>query len=291
MDARGDRDHPIGANLGRDLKVLDGIASWCGAVHGSMPLSEALGTIAQSLDSVAAAVTRDARGEGRGRLVAEYDARAADREATLIQRGFAEDILGEYYNRLQAGAVWFLSDHIDGESKPQSSGLAHWRLSRGIVDIAVVALETAGVQNDYLELHFSEPLTNGAKSEIETLMPTLVRAWSGRKTGLVTRAQMDERMIRARAAAAAGKIKASEPILGMSNPARLSRAEFRVCLLLSRGLSVKAVTEELGLSESTIRSHLRSIYSKTETSGLAELLYRILAASGEGYIRRDASLA
>ena len=291
MDARGDRDHPNGADLGRDLKVLDGIASWCGAVHGSMPLSEALGTIAQSLDSVAAAVTRDARGEGRGRLVAEFDARAADRDATLIQRGFAEDILGEFYNRLQAGAVWFLSDRIDEDDTPQSSGLANWRLARGIVDIAVVALETAGVQNDYLEFHFTETLSNSAKSEIETLMPTLVRAWSGRKTGLVTRAQMDERMVRARAAAAAGKIQPMEPILGVSNPARLSRAEFRVCLLLSRGLSVKAVTDELGLSESTIRSHLRSIYSKTETSGLAELLYRILAATGEGYIRRDASLA
>ena len=73
------------------------------------------------------------------------------------------------------------------------------------------------------------------------------------------------------------RIKPDEPILGTSNPARLSRAEFRVCLLLSRGLSVKGVTVELGLSEATIRSHLRSIYSKTQTSGLAELVYRILS--------------
>ena len=291
MDSRGDRDHPGSAGFGRDLKVLDAIASWCGAVHGSMPISEALSTIAESLDSAAAAVTRDARGEGRGRLVADYDARSDERDVSSLQRGFAEDVLGTYYNRLQAGAVWFLSDHVDGDDAVHSSGLANWQSSRGIVEIAVVALETAGVQNDYLELHFAKPLGRDAKAEIETLMPTLVRAWSGRKTGLVTRAQMDDRMVRARAAAAANKIKPSEPILGMANPARLSRAEFRVCLLLSRGLSVKAVTDELGLSESTIRSHLRSIYSKTETTGLAELLYRILSVSGEGYIRRDASLA
>jgi len=46
---------------------------------------------------------------------------------------------------------------------------------------------------------------------------------------------------------------------------------------LSRGLSVKAVTEELSLSEATVRTHLRSIYSKTETTGMPELLYMLLS--------------
>jgi DNA-binding NarL/FixJ family response regulator len=68
-------------------------------------------------------------------------------------------------------------------------------------------------------------------------------------------------------------------ILGMDNPAGLSRAEFRVCLLLSRGLSVKAVSEDLNLSENTIRSHLRAIYSKTETASLPELIYLIMSVT------------
>ena len=34
------------------------------------------------------------------------------------------------------------------------------------------------------------------------------------------------------------RLKDDAPILGMSNPAKLSRAEFRVCILLARGLSV-----------------------------------------------------
>ena len=286
---KGDRDHLSGVNLGPDLKVLDGIASWCGAVHGSMSLSEALATIAQSLESVAAAVSRDARGDGRARLVAEYDAKSSDQNVTSLPRGFAEDVLGTYYNRTQVGTVWFLSDQTDEEGQTRTPALSSWCLSRGIVDIAVVALETKGLQHDYLEFHFSDELAHSEKHEIEALMPTLVRAWTGRKTGLVTQAQMDDRMVRARAAARAARLQPSEPILGVSNPARLSRAEFRVCLLLSRGLSVKAVTDELGLSESTIRSHLRSIYSKTETSGLAELLYRILSAGPDVFVRRDAN--
>ena len=92
---------------------------------------------------------------------------------------------------------------------------------------------------------------------------------------------LDERMVRARALAASERLKPDAPILGVANPAKLSRAEFRVCLLLSRGLSVKGVTAELGLSEATVRSHLRSIYSKTEVAGLPELLYRILSAGSE----------
>ncbi len=67
----------------------------------------------------------------------------------------------------------------------------------------------------------------------------------------------------------------------MSNPAGLSRAEFRVCLLLSRGLSVKAVSEELGLSDNTVRSHLRTIYSKTETASLPELIYLIMSVTDD----------
>ncbi|MEP0563848.1 MAG: helix-turn-helix transcriptional regulator, partial [Paracoccaceae bacterium] len=63
----------------------------------------------------------------------------------------------------------------------------------------------------------------------------------------------------------------------MANPANLSRAEFRVCLMLSKGLPVKGVVQELGTTEATVRSHLRSIYSKTNVHGMAELLYLILS--------------
>ncbi len=76
----------------------------------------------------------------------------------------------------------------------------------------------------------------------------------------------------------------------MSNPANLSRAEFRVCLLLSHGLSVKGVTDELRLSEATVRSHLRSVYSKTETTGHAELLYRILSSEPARVVRRTGAM-
>jgi DNA-binding NarL/FixJ family response regulator len=189
--------------------------------------------------------------------------------------------MGYLFTKARTSTIWFLSDHVEDSSWVTTQTLENWRAARNMREIVVVALEGNLQQQDYLEFHFTRDLAYSEKLELESLMPTLVRAWAGRKAGLVTQAQMDDRMIRARQAAAASKLKPDAPILGMSNPAKLTRAEFRVCVMLSRGLSVKALTDELGLSESTIRSHLRSIYSKTEVSGMQELMYRILSAAPE----------
>ena len=269
-------------SLVSDLRVLDGIASWCGALHGSMPLSNALNSLSDAISSDVAVLSRDARSDGKVRLVAVHDIQKSDREQEHVKRAFAQDVLGAFYGRMRRGSSWFLSDHQDDHDFESTQGLSSWRIARGIVDIVVVGLESSGLQHDFLEFHFSRVLSREEKQEIEALLPTLVRAWAGRKAGLVTQAQIDERILQARAAAQANRIKPDAPILGVSNPANLSRAEFRVCLLLSRGLSVKGVTDELGLSEATIRSHLRSIYSKTGAAGLTELVYRLLSnATGE----------
>lgn len=269
------------SQLVRDLRVLDSIASWCGALHESMPLGDAIGSLAQAISADLAILSRDARSDGKCRIVADYDSCKSNRDLEQLRRAFAPDILGGYYGKMRRGSTWFLSDHEDNAEFQHSSALASWRLVRGVVDIVVVALETTGMQNDFLEFHFSNELSRADKEELKSLLPTLVRAWSGRKRGLVTKAHIDDRILQARTAAQANKTIPDAPILGLSNPAKLSRAEFRVCLLVSRGLSIKGATEELSLSEATIRSHLRSIYAKTGTNGLPDLVYRILSSDAE----------
>ena len=278
---RDNRDQNQGPALGHDLRILDGIASWCGALHGSMSLDGALDAIATALGAEAALISRDAISDGKPRLVAEFDARSGDVSIRHVRRSYAQDVLGKFFNKMRGGTMWFLSDHEDDVDYESSESLNNWRLNRGIADIAVIALESTGIQHDYLEFHFSRELDRGTKENYESVFPTLVRAWGGRQTGLVTQAQMDERMIRARVLARAARMGPDKAILGISNPAKLSRAEFRVCLLLSHGLSVKGVTDELGLSEATVRSHLRSIYSKTETSGMPDLVYHLLSKNTE----------
>ena len=266
---------------GSDLRVLDGIASWCGGLHGSMQLGEALKSLAEAFGAEAAVISRHHRNQDRPRAVALFDAQASDGDIATIRRPMCQDVMGYLYSKARASTVWFLSDNSDDADWSSTTTLENWCAVRQMREIIVVSLANSLQQQDYLEFHFDRDLAYSEKLEFEALVPTLVRAWSGRKAGLVTQAQMDDRMVRARAAAKAYRLKEDAPILGMSNPAKLSRAEFRVCILLARGLSVKGVTQELGLTESTIRSHLRSIYSKTEVSGLPELLYRILSSSGD----------
>ena len=284
---RGEEGRQAQPALGPDLRILDGIASWCGGLHGSMSLAEALGALATALGAEAAALGRHGRNDEKCRMVASYDARIDDGSVDAIRRCYAPDVLGEYYNKVKISTLWFMADHFDDESWSASTGLTNWCLQRGLGDAVVISLSSNAQNHDYIEFHFKKALTRIQKAEVANIVPTLVRSWAGRKTGLVTQSQMDDRMVRARARASEARLKPDAPILGTSNPAKLSRAEFRVCLLLSRGLSVKGVTDELGLSEATVRSHLRSIYSKTHTSGHAELLYRILSSTPETADRKS----
>ncbi|MEC8795400.1 MAG: helix-turn-helix transcriptional regulator, partial [Pseudomonadota bacterium] len=68
------------------------------------------------------------------------------------------------------------------------------------------------------------------------------------------------------------------PILSYENPCRLSRAEYRVCLMLSRGLSKPQIQSELAITNSTMRTHLRNIYAKTGTTGQSDLIYALMSA-------------
>ncbi|NNE81452.1 MAG: helix-turn-helix transcriptional regulator [Silicimonas sp.] len=242
-----------------------------------MPLSDALQSLANGLGCQAAAISRQLGNEERPRTVAIFD-KESKSDLPIIGRAFAADVMGHFYTKARPSTIWFLSDHMEDSDWTGTQTLSNWRLSRKVEEIVVLALAVNQRQSDYIEFHFTRALELSERLELEALVPTIERSWSGRKSGLVTQTRMDERLVRARSAAQAGKLKWDAPILGMSNPAGLSRSEFRVCLMLSRGLSVQGITDELGLSEATVRSHLRSIYSKTESSGQSELLYRILSS-------------
>ena len=131
---------------------------------------------------------------------------------------------------------------------------------------------------DHIELHFTNPLPDAMQAAIAAVLPTMARTWASRQVGLVTRSVINHRAHRETGM----RQPVKRSLLGTANPVRLSRAEFRVCMLLSRGLSVLGVAEELAVCESTVRSHLRSIYAKTDTSSLAELVFQLLSADPAG---------
>jgi DNA-binding CsgD family transcriptional regulator len=57
---------------------------------------------------------------------------------------------------------------------------------------------------------------------------------------------------------------------------RLTRTEQQVLALLCRCLSTPEIAVELGVAVSTVRSHVRNLCAKTQTSGVRELVNRVV---------------
>jgi len=279
LDVRGEITE---VRFGPDLRVLDGVAAWCGGLHGSMPLQDALSALAHGLEAKSAAISRHYhKNEEAPRAVALYDAEAGNPDTpVLLRRSLCQDVLGYLFAKARAATIWFESDLSDDPAWKPTEVLSNWKLVRQLDEIVVISLASSHQHNDYIEFHFDRELSRAERFELESLVATIVRSWNGRKPGLVTQATVDERFMRARKDKETKQWDA--PLLSMANPAKLSRAEFRVCVLISHGLSIKGVCDELDLAENTVRSHLRAIYAKTGASGLAELLYRILSSGKDG---------
>ena len=56
----------------------------------------------------------------------------------------------------------------------------------------------------------------------------------------------------------------------------LTAAESRLATLLAAGKNLKAVAEQLGLAQSTLRSQLKSVFAKTNTSRQSQLVRLVL---------------
>lgn len=250
-----------------EISTIAAIANWCEAIHGKQPLARALRSLAESLGAEAVAVTRVSLNPGGQTGMVCFDAASGPDLRAPLDRSYARALLGAYFDKARTGTAWFRSV-IEDEMDPALS-LFHARRQMG--DLAVIPLEGTGRTIDFLELHFPTRQSAHRHALISFVADTLARTWQNRAEGQFTEALL--RVDLARKVAQPGA-----PVLSMQNPARLSRAEYRLCLLLSQGRSAQEAREDLGISESTLRSHLRNIYAKTHTHSQSDLIYLLMSA-------------
>jgi DNA-binding NarL/FixJ family response regulator len=102
--------------------------------------------------------------------------------------------------------------------------------------------------------------------------------------GLVLKGDSTEKLFAAIRAVAGGELAFSDEIAGQvvnsmaaepreapSNLSRLSERERQIATLVSRGLKNKDISQELHISENTVKRHLQSIFNKTGTRDRLEL--------------------
>lgn len=263
--------HSTPAENGRQRRVdeagiIGTVALWCEAVQGQAPLMEALRELSHSLGAEAVALSRISRDKSEHSRSISYDRLPDDSNRPSLDRSFAASVLGPYFSGARSGSIW-LKTVVEIEEDP---ALAEFHIRRGLKELAVVPISFEEKSIDFMEFHFASKLDSQDHVVFNMLASTLAKTWSNRKKGLLT-----ESILRTKKPDATPAVYAS--ILGADNPAGLSRSEFRVCLMLSKGLSNTRILEELEISNSTLRTHLRNIYAKTNSGGRSQLLYHLLS--------------
>ena len=257
---------PTSMNAG----VIGAIVSWCTALNGNSSLQSALTELARGLGAEAGIIVRTRLTDQRPVRIAACDLDRSEGIARPLRRAYADSFFGSLMLRARSATIWQAT--VQADDATGDPALSEWQTSRGMKEFVVLVLSSDNGTRDHIELHFRDRLSSNLETLLSLMLPDMARIWASRQVGLITRT-----IINHRPGNQMGYQSPVPPcILDVNNPAQLSRAEFRVCLLLSRGLMIHAVMKELSLSESTIRTHLRNIYAKTECSSFAELVFHVI---------------
>lgn len=258
-------------NQVEEIGLISAIASWCEFLHNKATAALALKQIADALGADAISLTRVPRHSGYDHNIIAYDRANAHRRGPALNCSFARAVLGSYVDKPKSGSIW-LKSMLEGSIDP---ALTVFHKSRGLTELAVVTLDVSEKTVDFIEIHFAHKLKFDDHAVLNLAAQTFSRTWCNRCPGAFT-----ERMLKHRERN--NGVPVDLPVLSSENPARLSRAEYRVCLMLSHGRTIENAQIELGISMATVRTHLKNVYAKTNTSGHSELLYQLLTYKSLG---------
>ena len=265
-----------------DIKVADlsvtGVLRFAQWSQGSRSLISALECFAELFNAAHCLMVRVDPDEMSSEYVGEASA-AGVGETTGETESYAARVLASDIRRLVEGDVKFLSRM--NQLPFRLAGGVDRRLSdRRIEDLAFICLEVGTRGVVLVEMQYTDRPSIGRRGIVEWIAPKLLRAY---RPGNGIR--VDEDIARSTENAASrlgGDCEENETlILSSNNPSGLTRSEWRVCQLASRGLAAKSIAYELGVSGNTVRTHLRNVYSKTDVTCYHELVYRLISQSSK----------
>jgi len=266
----------VGRSTGREQidagLSLKAIARWSEALQKHDRLEEAIDLVARTVGAELSLMLRFTANNRRPARLCVSGALAARFTAHPEAGEFSRLMLADYMAAARTGSVWVLSEHDRDATDRAGPNTARWMARAHIRDAVTVVLGRDEAATDLLEMQFTARLTRARLDFIRVFAASLADSWGRRQHGLVP----DLLRHRRQHLTLLARHDAETDLLDPSNPAGLTRSEYRVCLLLKRGLRPAAVRKELGVSQSTLRTHLRHIYAKTENEGQVDLVFRLL---------------
>lgn len=249
--------------------TLESIVVFATCLRGKAPPEVGLRDLCIALGAEAGLLSRRAVADTSSQIA--FQAARPDSSLQKLTRAFCDNIVPLDPFRMKPGASFVLSQ-IGPPDEGNAYVLDAWKQVSGTRDVLVIFLEVEQSHVDRLELHFRAPLDRERLAAIDDIAASLRRVYRQRRPGVVTDALSCQRALRTRSQA-----PGDLPVLSEANPCRLTRSEFRICYLVSRGRSYKALPDELCVSRHTVRGHLRNIYQKLGVSDFYELSHRLVS--------------
>ncbi len=252
---------------------------WTECLHGAGSLRETLSDLADLTDARVVLLSRTCALTGRARMIASLDrgARTGERPATVP---IGPSLLAASTRHPRPGTLWTLAELDRSEREALDARALRWMADRRFRDAAVVPLDTSETEADMLELHFTGSLPRPLHVSLETVAMAASAAWRRRPKGRIAR-------ILSATPAVADRLAQEIPSHGQSplsaaNPLGLTAAELRICILFRNGHPAQDMARHLKISDSTLRTHLRSIYAKAGVTGQVALVRLLIAGETDG---------
>lgn len=248
---------------------------WTEALHGTAPLRDALDHVAGATGAASAVLYRWCARTRRPRIIATFDRDASQRQTQgihPIRHPLGPDLIPVDLHRARPGSVWRLEDAGRHARDCLDDRQARSRPDRGLVDLVAIPLGQSGGMVDVLELGLDRRAPAGLRAALGDLALVLAFAWGRRPRGRVS----------GLLAGGAGP-RTPDPAgqrtapLSIGNPWKLTPTEMRICHLIREGQDPARLVALIGVAESTLRSHLRSIYAKAGVTGQLGLVRLLLA--------------
>ena len=254
--------------MGNWVETLLDFVKW---TQAKQPLEAVLGSLARHFGAEAICFARRDRTKPGVRTLTICDGNSDTRRPRLGQ-SYASLLLGTRLDGLKAGAAVYCSEATQDIEDPEPE-LVQWAARRGITEILILCLESQNGVRDIIELHFSSPCQKCSYAEVEAIAKSLTEVYAGRRPGLI----QQELLSGSPARRSDHVTSEAQQILAPENPAGLTRAEWRLCFLVAKGLSRSGVADEMQVTENTIRTHLRAIYAKTGYETFHDLALRLVS--------------
>ncbi len=246
------------------------VTDWTAAMNDIYDVSAVLDAAQVRIESRSITLYRLVAGAMRPRLIARTAPSKGTDIPALPNGSLAAFLLERHAESALPGTIWRLSELRDDPSFAASRAFREWVVRPDTAEVTLMVLAHDVDGFDVLELQFETAPLKHDVIRAELLSRTLAHAWGKRQDGLCTRLIVQHSQRHSAGTSAEGRA-----ILASDNPYNLSRAEFRICGLIGQGLRAREISAELGLTEATIRTHMRNIYTKTDASGQIEVMSRL----------------